>query len=132
MREDFPGGWDHDKKNAFSGNISDKQLDAQLFMKNILNWRKSCSAVHNGEFRHFSPNFENELYSIIRYDKKSTVLLVMNNDVSKKKITPSYYINQINKKRIKISNRYFIKKEINIKSPITLNSKSFLLIELKN
>ena len=98
LREDFPGGWDHDKKNAFSGNISDKQLDAQLFMKNILNWRKSCSAIHSGEFRHFSPNFENEIYSIIRYDKKSTVLLIMNNDVSKKKIIPSYYINQIDKK----------------------------------
>ena len=133
LREDFPGGWDHDKKNAFSGNISDKQLDAQLFMKNILNWRKSCSAVHRGEFRHFSPNFENEIYSIIRYDKKSTVLLIMNNDAIKKKITPSYYINQIDKKsNKKLAIDIVSKKEINIKSPITINSKSFLLIELRN
>ena len=102
-------------------------------MKNILNWRKSCSAVQRGKFRHFSPNFENEIYSIIRYDKKSTVLLVMNNDVSKKKITPSYYINQINKKTNKeLAIDIISKKEINIKSPITINSKSFLLIELRN
>ena len=133
LREDFPGGWDHDKKNAFNGNISDKQLEAQLFMKNILNWRKSCSAVHRGRLRHFSPNFENEMYSIIRYDKKSTVLLVMNNDDSKKKITPSYFINQIDKKtNKKLAMDIVFKKEINIKSPITINPKSFLLIELKN
>jgi len=133
LREDFPGGWDHDKKNAFNGNISDKQLEAQLFMKNILNWRKSCSAVHRGRLRHFSPNFENEMYSIIRYDKKSTVLLVMNNDDSKKKITPSYFINQIDKKtNKKLAMDIVSKKEINIKSPITINPKSFLLIEIKN
>ena len=57
----------------------------------------------------------------------------MNNNAIKKKITPSYYINQIDKKpNKKLAIDIVSKKEINIKSPININSKSFLLIELRN
>ena len=57
----------------------------------------------------------------------------MNNDESKKKITPSYYINQIDKQpNKKLARDIVSNKEINIKSPITINPKSFLLIEIKN
>ena len=132
LREDFPGGWDHDKKNAFNNLLSDTQLEAKAFLKNLLNWRKTCSAIHSGGLKHFAPSFDNELYSVLRYDKKSIVLLVMNNESNKLKINPNNYFKEVN---LKLSNTLAVDvingKKININNPVSINSKSFLLLELK-
>ena len=132
LREDFPGGWDTDKKNAFTDLLSDKQLEAKYFLKNLLNWRKTCSAIHYGGLKHFAPSYENEIYSILRYDKRSIVLLVMNNDIQKKKIIPINYLKEVN---LKLSNKLAVDivngKDLNINNTISINPKSFLLLELK-
>ena len=132
IREDFPGGWDHDKKNAFTDLLTVKQLEAKAFLKNLLNWRKTCSAIHSGGLKHFAPSFENELYSILRYDKRSIVLLLMNNDTKKKKIIPNNYFKEVSSK---LSNKLAVDivsgKDLNINNSIYINSKSFLLLELK-
>ena len=132
LREDFPGGWDHDKKNAFTDLLTDKQLEAKAFLKNLLNWRKTCSAIHSGGLKHFAPSYENELYAMLRYDKRSIVLLVMNNDTKKKKIIPNDYIKEVSSK---LSNKLAIDvvngKDLNINNSISIDSKAFLLLELK-
>ena len=132
LREDFPGGWDFDKKNAFTNVLLDDQLEAKSFLKNLLNWRKTCSAIHSGGLKHFAPSYENELYSILRYDKRSIVLLVMNNDSKKKKIIPNNYFKEVNSN---LSNKLAVDvvngKDLNINNPISINSKSFLILELK-
>lgn len=132
LRKDFPGGWDHDKKNAFTDLLTEKQIEAKAFLKNLLNWRKTCSAIHSGGLKHFAPSFENELYSMLRYDKRSIVLLVMNNDSKKKKIIPNNYFKEVNSK---LSNKLALDivngKNLNINNSISINSKSFLLLELK-
>ena len=132
LREDFPGGWDHDKKNAFTNVLLDDQLEAKSFLKNLLNWRKTCSAIHSGGLKHFAPSYENELYAMLRYDKRSIVLLVMNNDSKKKKIIPNDYIKEVSSK---LSNKLAIDvvngKDLNINNSISIDSKAFLLLELK-
>ena len=132
LREDFPGGWDLDKKNAFTNVLLGDQLEAKSFLKNLLNWRKNCSAIHSGGLKHFAPSYENELYSILRYDKRSIVLLVMNNDSKKKKIIPNNYFKEVNSN---LSNKLAVDvvngKDLNINNPISINSKSFLILELK-
>ena len=132
LREDFPGGWDHDKKNAFTDLLTDKQIESKAFLKNLLNWRKTCSAIHSGGLKHFAPSYENELYTMIRFDKKSIVLLVMNNDTKKKKIVPNNYLKEVNSK---LSNKLAVDvvngKDLNINNSISIDSKSFLLLELK-
>lgn len=132
LREDFPGGWDHDKKNAFTDLLTDKQLEAKAFLKNLLNWRKTCSAIHSGGLKHFAPSYENELYAMLRYDKRSIVLLVMNNDTKKKKIIPNDYIKEVSSK---LSNKLALDvvngKDLNINNSISIDSKAFLLLELK-
>lgn len=132
LREDFPGGWDHDKKNAFTDLLTDKQLEAKAFLKNLLNWRKTCSAIHSGGLKHFAPSYENELYAMLRYDKRSIVLLVMNNDTKKKKIIPNDYIKEVSSK---LSNKLAVDvvngKDLNINNSISIDSKGFLLLELK-
>ena len=132
LREDFPGGWDHDKKNAFTDLLTDKQIESKAFLKNLLNWRKNCSAIHSGGLKHFAPSYENELYAMLRFDKKSIVLLVMNNDSKKKKIIPNNYIKEVNSK---LSDKLAVDvvngKDLNINNSISIDSKSFLLLELK-
>ena len=132
LREDFPGGWHHDKKNAFTDLLTDKQIEAKAFLKNLLNWRKTCSAIHSGGLKHFAPSYENELYTILRYDKRSIVLLVMNNDSKKKKIIPNNYFKEVNSK---LSDKLAVDvvngRDLNINDPISINSKSFLVLELK-
>ena len=95
LREDFPGGWSEDKNDAFNSEISELQKQAQIFMKILLNWRKNSTTVHNGELKHFAPSYNNEVYTIVRFNKNSLVMLILNNEEEKVNIIPKNYINQI-------------------------------------
>ena len=56
IRTDFPGGWQNDAVNAFTGTgLSNEQKDMQLYLKKLLNFRKDSEAIHNGETLHFAP-----------------------------------------------------------------------------
>ncbi|MEM6768556.1 MAG: alpha-amylase family glycosyl hydrolase, partial [Bacteroidota bacterium] len=47
VRSDFPGGWDGDKVNAFTGEgLTKKQKEAQAMFKKLLNWRKGAEVIH--------------------------------------------------------------------------------------
>jgi glycosidase len=78
IRSDFPGGWEKDKINAFTGvNLSRKQLDAQNFVKKLLNWRKSATVVHTGALKHFAPKNKEEVYVLFRYDDQKKIMVVL-------------------------------------------------------
>lgn len=56
VRRDFPGGWPGDRVNAFTGaGLSSRQAEAQAWLRNLLNWRKTATAVHRGRFLHYLP-----------------------------------------------------------------------------
>jgi glycosidase len=77
IRTDFPGGWEGDTVNAFSGEgLSDDQKDMQLFLKNVLNYRKNSIAIHDGKTIHFVP--ENGIYVLFRVFEDETVVHIMN------------------------------------------------------
>jgi glycosidase len=77
IRSDFPGGWKEDTVNAFTGKgLTAKQSSMQSYMKQLLNWRKTSDAVHNGNTLHFAPF--NGLYVYFRYTKKEMIMVVMN------------------------------------------------------
>ena len=131
ISNDFPGGWDHDKKNAFNYKLSTVEKDAQDFIKTILNWRKNCPTIHDGELKHISPTLNKNLYSLVRYDDNRIVVLIINKDQEKKKIKP---IDVINKLGFKISNYSALdvidNKEVNVKNEFSINSNSCLLLDL--
>jgi len=56
IREDFPGGWLGDGRDAFtpSGRTS-LENDYFNFVQRILNWRKDSDAIVNGKLKHFIP-----------------------------------------------------------------------------
>jgi glycosidase len=77
IRSDFPGGWDGDAKNAFTGaGLSEAERDAQAFTRQLLNWRRGAAAVHDGAFMQFVPI--GEIYTYFRYDEEDTVMVVLN------------------------------------------------------
>ena len=62
-RQGFLGGWAGDAVNARTGQgLSDRQKEAQAFVKKLLNWRKAQPAVHTGKLMHFAPDAGSYVY----------------------------------------------------------------------
>lgn len=81
FRKDFPGGWAGDAVNAFTGaRLNAKQLDAQAFIKKLLNWRKTQSSIHKGKLMHFAP--QDGVYVYFRYDQKRKIMVAMNKNTA--------------------------------------------------
>ncbi|OUS03597.1 alpha-amlyase [Flavobacteriales bacterium 33_180_T64] len=77
IRTDYPGGWDDDVVNAFTGKgLSEEQKDMQLFMKRLLNYRKESKAIHEGKTVHFAPLMGT--YFLFRKLGDETVVLIVN------------------------------------------------------
>lgn len=56
LREDFPGGWDGDKQNAFtSSGRTDKQNAAFDFTRKLLKWRQGNDIIAKGTIKHYAP-----------------------------------------------------------------------------
>lgn len=77
IRTDFPGGWEGDSANAFTGEgLTDSQLDMQQFVKTVLNYRKSSAAIHDGQTLHFAPFMGT--YVLFRILDDEVVVLILN------------------------------------------------------
>lgn len=90
FRKDFPGGWAGDAVNAFTGaGLTVKQLEAQAFIKKLLNWRKTQSAIHSGKLMHFAP--QDGIYVYFRYDQKRKFMVVMNKNTTETELTTARF-----------------------------------------
>lgn len=77
VRLDFPGGWEGDRKNAFTGEgLSNDEKEIQALTRKLGNYRKNASALKTGKLMHFVP--EAGVYVYFRYDDKQTVMCIMN------------------------------------------------------
>jgi glycosidase len=77
IRAEFPGGWADHKKNAFTGEgLSDQELEAQSFMRRLLNWRKDKNVIHSGHLMQFTPI--KNVYAYFRYDNQEMIMVIMN------------------------------------------------------
>jgi neopullulanase len=85
IRTDFPGGWDNDEVNGFSGKgLSEDQQSMQQFLKKILNYRKTSKAIHTGKTVHFAPN--NGVYVLFRIKNDEIVAVILNKNQEKIKL----------------------------------------------
>ncbi|PXY01222.1 alpha-amlyase [Marinifilum breve] len=95
LRTDFPGGWEGDQINAFTGEgLSDQEKDAQAFMKRILNWRKTSDVIHNGKLMHYAP--ELGIYSYFRYSDAGKVMVILNKNKEAAQIKTARYHEMLN------------------------------------
>jgi glycosidase len=77
IRSDFPGGWEGDPVNAFTGEglgVAEKEM--QQFLRKLLRFRKEAAVIHQGATKHFSP--QNGVYVLFRYNEDKTVMLILN------------------------------------------------------
>ena len=77
VRLDFPGGWQGDQKNAFTGaGLSPDELSVLELVRKLGMFRLHSSALKTGKMMQYVP--ANGLYVYFRYDEKQTVLCAMN------------------------------------------------------
>ncbi len=77
IRTDFPGGWEKDKVNAFTGQgLSKDQKDMQSYLKKVLNYRKHSEAIHTGKTLHFAP--DKGVYVLFRILNEEVVCVILN------------------------------------------------------
>lgn len=77
IRTDFPGGWNGDRVNTFTGiGLNEDQKDMQSFIKKVLNYRKNSEAIHLGETVHFAP--EQGTYFLTRQLKDEVIVIILN------------------------------------------------------
>ena len=128
IRTDFPGGWPGDKINAFNGNgLTNKELETQMFFKQVLNWRKSNEVIHNGNLIQFAP--KNGIYSFFRILENKMVWVIFNRNTSSKTLNTSRFDELI--KNNEFANDVLNKKRISISETISINGKSALILEIE-
>jgi len=77
IRSDFPGGWQGDRVNAFTGQgLTPEQKDMQSYVRTLLQWRQSNDAVRYGKLIHYAP--EQGVYVYFRYTDDRVVMVVLN------------------------------------------------------
>jgi neopullulanase len=90
VRRDFPGGWKGDKENKFvaSGRTA-KENEAFNFTKKLAQYRKTCSALHQGKHTQFIP--QDGIYVYFRHNEQKTVMVVMSQNEQAKTISTARY-----------------------------------------
>ncbi|RYZ00660.1 MAG: alpha-amylase [Chitinophagaceae bacterium] len=77
VRSDFPGGWSGDAQNKFTAaGRTGREEEVFQWVRTIANYRKNSSALKTGALTQYVP--KDWVYTYFRYDKKSTVMVIMN------------------------------------------------------
>lgn len=127
LRADFPGGWEGDSVNAFTGKgLSPEQTDAQQYMKKLLNWRKQCTAITQGKLMHYIP--ENGTYVYFRYDNQSKVMVVINKNKQDTSLDLSRYQGMIQQK--KVGRNVITDQQVDLSKPLALKALQSVAIEM--
>lgn len=78
IREDFPGGWKTDSRNAFTKEgRTDAENEMHDYIKTIADWRKANPDLMRGKLTHFLP--DNGVYVYFRHTDDDAVMVALNN-----------------------------------------------------
>jgi len=128
IRADFPGGWQGDAINAFTGlGLTDEQKEMQNYLAKIQNWRKSSTAIHHGKLMHFAP--ENGVYAYFRYTENENVMVILNKNEVETRLSTQRFSEIL--KGFSGGTEIITGGKIKDISTITVPSKSAMIIELK-
>ncbi len=128
VRLDFPGGWEGDVKNAFTGaNLTPQELDIQDYTRAIANFRKKSSAIKTGKFMQFVP--EDGLYVYFRYDDKQKIMCIMNTSDKEQRADVKNYAEVAGSPARAID--VISGQEVSVQEPIRSPAWSITILELK-
>jgi glycosidase len=128
LRSDFPGGWEGDAVNAFTGEgLTEQQRDAQQLVRTLLNWRKDNPTIHHGRFMHFAPI--RNVYVYFRYDDDNTIMVVLNRDEEPVTLDTERFAERIGDATH--GTDVVSGKRFNIEESLLLEPRSALILELE-
>lgn len=126
-RIDFPGGWEGDRANLFSGrNATKKQKEIFNYAVKLFNWRKDCKAVHKGKTVQFLP--KGNTYSFIRYTSEEAVFVFINASPAESTLTWDKYASYLKKYRKGIN--VISGENISLDTPYAVLAGESLIMEL--
>lgn len=90
IRSDFPGGWEGDEANAFTGEgLSTDALEAQNWIRTLAKLRRESCALNMGETLHYFPL--DEVYVYFRSFEDENVMVIVNKNESAKDVDLSRF-----------------------------------------
>ena len=127
-RFDFPGGWKEDSRNAFTkeGRTEDEN-EVFDYMRTLLNYRKTATALHDGKMKQFIPY--DGIYVYARYNNEQTVLVIFNNNNANKEVSLDRFAEVI--KDFKQGIDVITGETLTLSNSVTVKGKSALILELK-
>jgi glycosidase len=128
-RKDVPGGWAGDKKNLFTaGGRSIAENDMYDFIQTLIKFRKTNTALQSGRLVHFIPR--DGIYTYFRFNDKSTVMIVLNNNEDQQTHETARYGEIL--KNFRSGREIISSREISDLSKLAVPGKSAIIIELKH
>lgn len=128
IRTDFPGGWQDDQVNAFSGmGLTSQQLEAQSWIKSLAKIRKDSRALHSGELLHYIPN--SEVYVYFRSFELERIMVVANRNETSKELNVARYSQGIDGSKTGLN--LITGETIDLIDGLTVGPMETLIIELK-
>ncbi len=128
IRADYPGGWEGDKINAFTGEgLSEKAKDMRAYLATIQNWRKTSTAIHKGKLLHYIP--EDGTYAYFRYTEDEAVMVILNKNKEAKTVDTSRFEQGI--AEYKSGTEIISGKTLSDISEVVVPAKSAIIVELK-
>jgi glycosidase len=128
IREDFPGGWPSDERNAFTGKgLSNKKREAQQFVRSLLNWRKDAEVIHSGGLMQYSPI--RNVYAYFRYDNDDTVMVVFNRGEDDVELDLARFSERLRDSATAVD--VLSGKTYDLSSSLSLEPRSVLLLEVE-
>lgn len=127
LRVDFPGGWPDDKKDEFTpAGRSDKQNEAWDYLRKLLQWRKTSTAINSGKMIHYAPKDGVYVFGRIKGDK--TVLVVINSSLIDKELKLDRFSDVIT--GYSSGKDVISSKEIALKQSISIPAKGQYILDL--
>lgn len=129
IRSDFPGGWKGDNKNGFSGKgLTERELQAQAFVKNLLTWRRDKPVIHTGQLTHFRP--EKGTYVYFRHDANDSVMVVLNKNTKETQLELSRFAERLQGYRSALD--IISGEKLQLETSISLPARFVRVLELVN
>ncbi|MEJ7768183.1 MAG: alpha-amylase family glycosyl hydrolase [Chitinophagaceae bacterium] len=127
VRLDFPGGWEGDKKNAFTKQgLSEQELEVLDFTKALAKFRMNSSALTIGKLMHYVP--EDGVYVYFRYTSKQTIMCVMNTNDNEREVGTERFSERM--KGFTQARNVIDGSILNVTRSFTVPSQTLLVVEL--
>ena len=107
--------------------MSEKQKDAQDFVKKLANWRKSQSAIHRGKLMHYAP--DNGTYAYFRYNDNQKIMVVLNKNKADVALDVTRFHEMLSKHASAVD--VISGKQFELTKTLTVPSRSVLVLEVR-